>query len=251
MPEREDPAIALEAARIVDEYDRRSREIPADVYEPTAAENLWRLQQRMRWAVAFLRKADLLPLASRRLLDVGCGDGLWLAEWGVLGARHEHMSGVDLIEARLEKARERFGRPQTTAGGAFHGPDFRLHDATHLPWPDESFDIVMQSTVFSSILSEQAQTMVASEMIRVLAPGGAVLWYDFRVSNPRNPNVRGISSAKLRQLFPRCAIQSRAICVAPPLARWLVPRSWLAATLLEASRVTNTSLIATIRRPSR
>ena len=29
-------------------------------------------------------------------------------------------------------------------------------------------------------------------MIGRLAPGGGVLWYDFTVNNPRNPDVRGV-----------------------------------------------------------
>jgi ubiquinone/menaquinone biosynthesis C-methylase UbiE len=240
-----DSAVAAEADRIRREYERREREIEPGLYDPARPANLWRLQERMRWSIALLRRADLLPLASRRLLEIGCGDAHWLAEMGTQGASIENMAGIDLFGQRIAKARRRFGGEREDPSRA--APDFRIGDATRLPWPDQSFDIVLQSTVFSSILDQHVQALVAREMIRVLAPGGVVLWYDLRVNNPRNPNVRGISVRDLRRLFPNCVIRSRMISLAPPIARWLVPRSWLAAALLEAARVLNTFHIATIR----
>ena len=243
-PETPDSVIADEATRMLDEYGRREREIARDLYEPTSPANLWRLQQRMRWSMVLLSKADLLPLTSRRILEVGCGDGLWLAEMGVVGARAENMAGIDLGRVRVEQAQRRFGSGdgQNPRGV----PDLRVGDASRLPWPDQSFEIVLQSTVFSSILNDEVQEAVAREIVRVLTPRGALLWYDFRVGNPRNPNIRGVSAGRLRELFPDCAIHSRVVGLAPPIARWLVPRGWLAATLLEATRVLNTSYIATI-----
>jgi ubiquinone/menaquinone biosynthesis C-methylase UbiE len=243
-PKAAGSVIAAEADRILREYERREREIDPGRYDPTSPANLWRLQQRIRWSMSLLRRADLLPLAPRRLLEIGCGDALWLAEMGALGARLENMAGIDLGKQRIAQARERFG---SDGEGALRAPDFRVGDATRLPWPDGSFDIVLQSTVFSSILSHEVQTLVAREIIRVLAPRGVLLWYDLRVNNPSNPNVRGISASTLRRLFPKCEIHSHMISLAPPIARWLVPRSWLAATLLEAMRVLNMFYIATIR----
>ena len=52
-------------------------------------------------------------------------------------------------------------------------------------------------------------------------PGGAVLWYDFTVNNPRNPDVRGVPLARVAQLFPQARIDARRVTLAPPLARVL------------------------------
>lgn len=57
-------------------------------------------------------------------------------------------------------------------------------------------------------------------MWRWLKPGGAVVWYDFTVDNPRNRDVRGVPVARLRQLFPQGGEPTaRRVTLAPPLAR--------------------------------
>ncbi len=68
--------------------------------------------------------------------------------------------------------------------------------------PLESFEIVMQSTVFSSILSNEVRAILARKMWEWVAPGGGILWYDFAIDNPRNPDVRGVRDRELRKLFP-------------------------------------------------
>ena len=79
--------------------------------------------------------------------------------------------------------------------------------------------IVWQSTVFSSLLDDGFQQQLAAAMWRWVAPGGGVLWYDFTVNNPRNPDVRGVPLARLRQLFPQATLSHRRVTLAPPLAR--------------------------------
>ena len=59
-------------------------------------------------------------------------------------------------------------------------------------------------------------------MWRWLRPGGAVLWYDFTVDNPRNRDVRGVPLSRLRALFPQGQLRHRRVTLAPPLARALV-----------------------------
>jgi len=46
-----------------------------------------------------------------------------------------------------------------------------------------------------------------------------VVWYDFAVDNPSNPDVRGVPLAKVQQLFPHGLISARRVTLAPPLAR--------------------------------
>jgi hypothetical protein len=82
-----------------------------------------------------------------------------------------------------------------------------------------SQDLVLQSTVFTSLLDDAFQQRLADAMWRWVKPGGAVLWYDFTVNNPRNPDVRGVPLARVRQLFPQAHIDARRVTLAPPLAR--------------------------------
>jgi phospholipid N-methyltransferase len=44
---------------------------------------------------------------------------------------------------------------------------------------NQTFDIVFQSTVFTSILSNEDRINLATKMWEMLKPGGIILWYDF------------------------------------------------------------------------
>jgi hypothetical protein len=84
-------------------------------------------------------------------------------------------------------------------------------------------------------------------MLRVLAAGGAILWYDFFVDNPANPNVRGVRRREVEALFPGCRAELRRATLAPPLARRVVPVSWTLGTVLESLRVFDTHYLGVIR----
>ena len=132
------------------------------------------------------------------------------------------MHGIDLDEERIQKAKERI--PQA---------DLQIGNAAELPWLDQSFDIVLQSTLFTSILDPHLKKTAAEEMRRVVKRSGMILWYDFFCDNPWNPNVRGISKRELKTLFPDFLITFQRITLAAPLARRLAPKSWLICYLLE------------------
>ena len=226
----------VEAERIRAEYLRREREIASDFYSLTRPANLFARHYQQQGLLRALTNAGMLPLADRRILDVGCGRGGWLAMLDDFGARQENVAGIDLDPSRLEDAKRQF--PQM---------DLRVGNAAQLPWEAGTFDLVLQSVVFTSILDPAVRAMVAGEMRRVLASGGALLWYDFRYNNPQNPNVRGIAPREIRKLFPDCSVELERVTLAPPIARRLVPVSWFVATALEHMRVFNTHVFALIR----
>ena len=60
---------------------------------------------------------------------------------------------------------------------------------------------------------------VSREVDRILRSGGAVLWYDFRMNNPFNRHVRGISRKEVHRLFPGYHASLNTLTVLPPLAR--------------------------------
>ncbi len=220
-----------EADRILEELRRREREIPGDFYSLDRPANRFLRQGQER----ALREAleELGPLSEKRVLEVGCGSGNWLEM--LSGAKS--LAGIELDPGRAARAAARFP-----------GAGIRTGDASRLPWEDGSFDVVLQSTVFSSILDPGMRKVVASEMLRVLAPGGAILWYDFFVNNPSNPHVRGIRRREIEALFPGCRVALRRATLAPPLARRIVPVSWKLAALLESLRVLDTHWFGVIRR---
>ena len=168
------------------------------------------VDERTRVLAGLLERSGRLPLGSRRVLDLGCGDGEVLAgliRWGTLPDR---LVGVDVRADAVARAQARW-------------PEIGLDvaDATALPYRDASFDLALCFTLFTSILDDGIARRVAGEVRRVLRPGGAVLWYDFRVGNPWNPHVRAMSRRSVRALFPGWPGTFRLITLLPPLARRL------------------------------
>ncbi len=235
-----------EADRIRAEYERRGQVVPADFYSLIRPANLFAYQQRNRFLLRLLDREGLIPLQEKSILDVGCGEGQHLLDLESWGARRAHLAGIDLVETRLTRARARLGH---RTDGALDSPDLRLGDASKLPWPNEAFDMVHQNTVFTSILDSEMRRAVASEIVRVLKPGGALIWYDFCFNNPQNTNVRGIGAREIRSLFPACTVRLSRITLAPPIARRLVPVTWIGSLVLEKLRALNTHYLAFIRKP--
>lgn len=166
------------------------------------------LRERHAAMHALLAAHDLLPLAGRKILDVGCGSGGELAHLLTWGAQARHLHGVDLLPERIAAARE--AHPELT---------FSCGNAESIDYPDGAFDLVMLFTVLSSILDPAMANNLCAEAMRVLKPGGAVLCYDFRFDNPYNPNVRGVTRRELIRLFPGFSMQARSLTLLPPLTR--------------------------------
>ena len=95
---------------------------------------------------------------SPKLLDVGCGTGNQLAEWGRIGYE---ASGVEPSERMLEYARRNNPRA-----------DIRLATADRLPYGDGEFDRVVSIEVLRYLADPRE---CIAEMARVLKPGGICL----------------------------------------------------------------------------
>ena len=162
------------------------------------------MQQRERRVLALLRRHDCENLESKKILEVGCGAGQWLRDFVKWGARPENITGIDLLADRVSKAR-RLCPP--------YNP-YRMRSAAELPFSDGTFDLVLQSTVFTSILDADLKRRVAAEMMRVVKPDGFILWYDYHVNNPWNPDVKGVKRREINRLFPSCQIELRRITLA-------------------------------------
>jgi SAM-dependent methyltransferase len=200
-----------ELQQVARRYARRASVLPADRYSLLRPEVWQMLHERQRAICQGLAARPWHP-AALHLTEVGCGAGGNLLDFLRLGCRPEHLTGCELLPERLAQARELLP------------PAVRLEagDASAVAIAPGSQDIVLQATVFSSLLDDAVQQRLADAMWHWLKPGGAVLWYDFTVNNPRNPDVRGVPLARVRQLFPQAvAWDARRLTLAPPLARRL------------------------------
>lgn len=105
---------------------------------------------------------DMAAKKGSRVLDVGCGIGIWLdrlgSSYGTVG------TGVDISPQSLARAHSRSVRQSA----------FVLADARALPVADGSFDLVISMDVLEHI--EEPQRAV-DEMIRVANHGGRIMLY--------------------------------------------------------------------------
>ena len=201
MDERHRQELEQVAAR----YARRANTDRYSLLRP----DVWQLvQERQRWICRGLAARGWQP-ADLRLVEVGCGGGGNLLEWLRLGVPAAKITGAELLPERLAAARAVLPVGVRLVAG----------DAAVLDIAPGSQDLVMQSTVFSSILDDAVQQRLADAMWQWLRPGGAVLWYDFAVDNPANRDVRGVPLSRVRQLFPQGHLQARRVTLAPPIAR--------------------------------
>ena len=207
-------------------------------YSAFSPGHLFLLQQRERQVLALLARAGVRSLRSMRILEIGTGTGAWLRDFIRWGARPEHLAGVEPLAAPAAEARRLCPRGVRIVRGS----------AAALELEDESFDLVLQSLVFTSILDRGLRRIVAGEMRRVVRPTGLILWYDFHANNPRNPAVRGVGRREIRALFPDATVVLRRTTLAPPLARRLAARSWLLCCCLEKIPLLCTHYLGVIRK---
>lgn len=218
--------------RLRSEYARRLDECGR--YSLFNAGHLFAAQSRQRAVLRSLRRSGLYPLDKRRILEVGPGTGGILLETLSYGAEAAGLFGADLLFDRVHAAHQRLATLPLTCA-----------DGQRLPYPAHTFDLSMQFTVFSSILSDDVRWNMAQELVRVTRRSGTIIWYDFWL-NPTNEQTRGIRPAEIRHLFPNCRLEFERITLAPPIARRLTPVSWGLSWALETLKVFNTHYLATI-----
>ena len=223
-------------ARISDRFARRDRSPLARRYDMADPANLFLVHGQERAFLRTIAREGFWPLGTRRILDVGCGTGHFLRWLGALGAEPDACHGVDISVERLDRARHL-------------APHHHLQviDGQHLPFPDAHFDLVVQRTVFSSLDTAGLRAGLAAEMRRVLRPEGLLLWYDVAVPNPWNPDLRPLTPAAVRALFPDMRVRLERVSLLPPLVRLLAPRSLAVCHLLEAIPVLRGHLWGVIR----
>lgn len=196
-----------EIEKIKRRYERRpvtAKKLPA-----FSAFHHYMLAEREYWYGHFLTQ-HFESLANRTILEVGAGGGTNLLFMLRLGFQTKNIYANELIPSAVQVIRDKnILPPRNILEGS----------ATDLPI-DQKYDVVFQSTVFTSILDEKFQEQLAQHMWNLLKPGGLILWYDFVYNNPSNKDVRGITKRRVKALFPESKSSNFVrVTLAPPIGR--------------------------------
>ena len=119
---------------------------------------------------AFSGAGNPLALVNLRpgdvVLDVGCGDGLDALLAAKRVGPEGRVVGIDLTSEMVRKARD------TARQARAKNVTFQDGVAEKLPFPDESFDVVIANSVINHLCFDK--TAALTEIYRVLRPGGAL-----------------------------------------------------------------------------
>lgn len=136
------------------------------------------------------RTAMQADLQGKRVLEVGCGHGGG-ASYLMRTFHPASYTGLDLNSAGIDFCRRRHD---------VAGLEFVQGDAEDLPFPDQSFDVVIN--IESSHLYGQFPRFL-TEVARVLVPGGHFLYADFRLTEGLATWEAQLADAPMRMLSQR------------------------------------------------
>ena len=129
-------------------------------YDQVAATYNRRFEENDRRETARALLALAEDRKARQILEVGCGTGRWLAEFSTQRENAHSSYGLDFSRGMLQQA-------QTRKAGFF----LVQGQAEHLPYPDNSFDLIYIVNAFHHF-SDKLQFI--QEAYRLLQPGGAL-----------------------------------------------------------------------------
>lgn len=145
-----------------------------------------------------------------KIIEIGAGSGGNLLFMKRIGFKWENIFANELLSDRIELLK-------TNLPGihVFEGDACTISHAYN-----NSFEIVFQSTVFTSILDIDFKIRLATKMWDLVKSNGIILWYDFVYDNPRNKDVKGVNKKEIRKLFPEAKkITYYKTTLAPPIGR--------------------------------
>lgn len=167
-----------------------------------------KIQQERNTIYRDILNKKFLNTANINLLEIGAGSGGNLPFFIEMGIKPENIFANEILPERIDALHRDFPSINVLPGFS-----------QHLNLNDNSFDLIFQSTVFSSVLNPNDRKAIANCMLKWLKPGGMILWYDFIYNNPSNPNVRKVSKTEIHNLFPNCKIKFHKVTLLPPLGR--------------------------------
>jgi SAM-dependent methyltransferase len=169
----------------------------------------WQIQKERELVYARILRAQFGPdLSQLNFMEIGAGSGDNIFFFARRGIQWQNVWANELLDDRFEILKMKFPYCNLYKG-----------DASQLELKQE-FDVVFQSTVFTSVLNNELKQKLADKMMEMVKTDGIILWYDFMYDNPRNKHVRGVKKAEIKKLFAKAGnIQFYKVTLAPPISR--------------------------------
>ena len=114
---------------------------------------------------------------GEHVLDVGCGTGTLALEVVRRAGRAGRVTGIDPSSEQIARARSKAARHNVPV-------DFQIGVIEHLPFPDQTFEVVL-STLMMHHVPAPLKRQGLAEIARVLKPGGRLIIADFKPKKER------------------------------------------------------------------
>ncbi|AXC12167.1 hypothetical protein ACPOL_2863 [Acidisarcina polymorpha] len=164
------------------------------------------------WMLAsslWIKKKVMCSLLSQRdwrgdeiVLDIGCGRGLLAIE----AARRVPLGrvyGVDIWQADdLSGNNPEAIRVNAAAAGVSDRVFVETEDARHLPYSDQTFDVVASMTAIHNIADAEGRRQAIAEAWRVVRPGGQILIFDIRHAKSYLQDLRTFGAIDTQHFGP-------------------------------------------------
>ncbi len=190
-------------------YENRKSNSRVSKHSKNSSFKYW-IQKEREKEYRKILKTEFDDLASIKVLEIGAGAGGHIQFFQSLGIPLNNIHVNELLEDRVELIKENF-------------PDVKIFEGDALNIPEannKKYDLIFQSTVFTSILDDGLKKSIANKMDELLTENGIILWYDFVYDNPKNPDVKGVSKKEVGELFNSYEfISKKKVTLAPPIGR--------------------------------
>ena len=157
-----------------------------DLMNDLMSGGIHRLWKRMTIEMSGVRK-------GHKVLDIAGGTGDLAAKFSRIVGSEGTVVLADINDSMLK-----VGRDRLVDRGIVDNVQFSQADAQHLPFPDNTFDVI---TIAFGLRNVTDKDMALRSMLRVLKPGGKLLILEF--STPKNPVLSKVYDTYSFSILPK------------------------------------------------